>query len=287
MERRTLYAIIIVIIVIGAIAAFLYTSPGKEPGPPPPPPPPITLANITGTITAEDTGLPIEGAKVTLVGAAMSYTTASDGVYSFSKEFIDPINYTLTTEKKGYETKTLKVFAIEAKQYTLNFVLKLSGTSIYLEPSEIVLNTGEVSVGHRFNVTAWVSNVADLMGFQVALYYNASVINMTSASLHADHVLAGQLGIPLKRYEYFEPWGVGFIGFGAFYGATPFTGTGKLAVFEFEIIAAPPGGGSLTSDLIISYKPGEGVYETKLKDSAGVPMAFTGTDGSYEYESVA
>jgi len=154
--------------------------------------------------------------------------------------------------------------------------------TVYLDPSENSFDVGEVSVGHRFNVTAWVSDVSDLMGFQVALYYNASVINMTSASLASDYVFAGQAGIPLgPLINYTDSWGYGFVGFSGLGGmTTPFTGTGKLAVFEFEITTVPEVG-NLTSPLIISYKVTGGTYETKLKNSTGGAIIFTGTDGSY------
>ncbi len=61
---------------------------------------------------------------------------------------------------------------------------------------------------------------------------------------------------------------------------TPFTGNGTLAVFEFEITTVPEVG-NLTSPLIISYKVEGGTYETKLKNSTGGAISFTGTDGSY------
>jgi len=157
-------------------------------------------------------------------------------------------------------------------------------TTIYLNPSEIILNTTDASVGDRFNVTAMVSDVSDLFIFQVALYYNASVINMTSVRLPSDYVLAGRSGsAPAPSYDYFDSWGVAMIGFTCYAGQTPFSGDGKLVVFEFEIIATPPEGGSLTSDLIISYKPSGGRYESKLKNSAAQPITFTATDGRYEY----
>ena len=181
-------------------------------------------------------------------------------------------------------TTTLMILMPTAILTTRSQPMPAQTTAIYLDPSETTLNTSEVSVGHHFNVTAWVSDVSDLMGFQVALYYNASVINMTSASLASDYVFAGQAGIPLgPSYGYFDSWGVGFVGFSGLATTTPFTGTGTLAVFEFEVIAAPPEGSSLTSDLIISYKVAGGTYETKLKDSTGGAISFTAADGHYEY----
>ena len=170
------------------------------------------------------------------------------------------------------------------------------GTQLYVDPPEIILNTYEVSVGYLFNVTAWISNVTDLYGYQVALFYNASVINMTSASLPEDHVLAGQFSEPLGPvYAYFDSWGVCLIGFTCISDATPFSGYGKLAEFEFEIVASPPEGGNLTSYLVISPEnsppypstPQGGTYKTKLVDSAALPIEFNATDGYFEYSWIS
>lgn len=300
MRWKKLYTIILAIILVVGITAALYYITGREERPEEEeiPPSPVTLANITGTVTAEDTELPVEGAKVTLVGRA-SNITDSNGVYLFIIEYNAPTNYTIMVEAAGYVTKTLPVHVTEATEYTVDFLLKPSATAVYLVPSEIRLNTAEVSVGYRFNVTAWVSNVDDLLGFQVALYYDASVINMTKAWLptwNSSYVFYEQNGIPTAKFGYFESWGYGFIGFTGYTGVTgettPFNGTGTLAVFEFEIIAAPPEGSSLTSDLIISPEnsppypgttPPRVLYETSLYDPAAHPMEFTATDGSYEY----
>ena len=162
--------------------------------------------------------------------------------------------------------------------------------SIYLDPSEILFEPDEVPIGHRFNVTAWVSNVEDLFGYQVALYYNASVIKMTNnwvPTWDSEWVFYGQVGLPVgPDLGYFDSWGYGLIGYSLvpFDTPTTFNGTGKLAIFEFEIIALPTVG-NLTSDLIISYSVGGPEWETKLKDSAGDPIDLTATDGHYVYMS--
>ena len=302
MTRKKLYALIMLAVVVCIAGVVLYTRPwepaeedGDENGGEPPEIP-LEFFNITGTITDEYTGFAIEGAEVEFVGQAMYFATASDGIYSFAINYGGPENYTIRVEKAGYETKTFEVYVTEATEYTVDFVLRLSGTNMYLVPSEIALSTSEVSVGHRFNVTAWVSNVSDLMGFQIALYYDTSMLNMTNAWLptwNSSYVLYGQTGIPLERYAYFDSWGYGVLGFTGFSGlATPFNGSGTLAVFEFEIIATPSAGGSLTSNLIISPKnsppnpnvtPPRVVYETKLKDSAQNSIDFVAIDGYYEY----
>ena len=157
--------------------------------------------------------------------------------------------------------------------------------NVYLDPSSVSYTTAAPPPDKKFTVTAMVSGVTDLFGFQVALYYDASVINMTDAWLPADHILAGP-GMPAApKFQYFDSWGVGFIGFSGLKGETiPVSGDGKLAVFEFEMIASPPKWGNVTSDLVISYKPAGGMYDTKLFDIEGLEITFTATDGDYIYE---
>lgn len=163
---------------------------------------------------------------------------------------------------------------------------------VYLVPSEITFDATEVSVGHSFNVTAWVANATDLFGYQVALYYNATVINVTNAwqpSWNSSYVFYGKTGTPLNASEYFNVsgiyWGHCVIGFSLLKGEESFTGDGLLAVFEFEITADAPA----TSDLIISSIPSgipeEQAFETKLKDSDNAEIVITATDGQYEYVS--
>jgi hypothetical protein len=303
MISKKIAAILIVIIVLGIAVGYYATTLEEKPSPLPPEEPPL-LFRITGNVTNED-GLSIEGAKMTLfesIGTSKSIRTSnftdSNGTYSFSWLYSGmPTNYTIRVEKTGYETKSSTVRVTEEAEYPVDFILKQSATGVYLDPSEIALNTSGVSVGYRFNVTAMVSNVEDLFGFQVALYYDTSVLNMTKALLPADHVLAGQSGFSVgPTYVSFDSWGVGFVGFSCFGAATAFSGSGKLVVFEFEIIASPPEGGNLTSDLIISPEnsppnpdlvPPRVLYETILFNSAAQPIESTGTDGYYEYESVA
>ncbi|MBA7478566.1 hypothetical protein ES707_13993 [subsurface metagenome] len=60
------------------------------------------LANLYGTVTDAETGLPLVSVKVTIDGLT-AYTNAS-GNYSF--EGLTPGSYTITFEKEGYETVT-------------------------------------------------------------------------------------------------------------------------------------------------------------------------------------
>lgn len=63
-------------------------------------PPPV--ANLYGVVTDAETGLPLEGVKVTIDGL-IAYTNAS-GAYGF--EGLTPGTYTIEFSKDGYETLT-------------------------------------------------------------------------------------------------------------------------------------------------------------------------------------
>ena len=163
-----------------------------------------------------------------------------------------------------------------------------STATVYLDPSEIIFDINETPVGHRFNVTAWVSNVTDLFGYQAAIYYDNTTLDLISASNpfeDSEWVFYGQVGLPvagLGNFSYLGTfWGYGLSGYSLLPFDTPttFNGTGKLAIFEFEIIASPPNA-NLTSPLIISENPGPPeLFDTKLKNSTGGAINFTATDG--------
>ena len=269
--KTTAILAIVVIIAVAAVAIYFLTLP-----------PSAGVPQIKGTVTDEDTGLPVEGAKVTANG--FEAFTDSSGVYLINVTDLE--TYTVEVEKAGYVPRTKTVDVTEKKTYTVNFVMKMTEVLVYLEPSEIMLNASEVTVGYRFNVTALVSNIEDLFGYQVALYYNASVINVTSAwqpTWNSSYVFYGKTGKPLNGSEYFDSWGHYLIGFSLLEGAESFTGDGLLAVFEFEIVEPPAA--DLTSDLIISYVPSGGTFETRPKDPSNDLIPFLATDGHYEYTS--
>jgi len=269
--RTTVILAIVIVIAVAGIAIYYLTLPA-----------PTDIPQIKGTVTDEDTGDPVEGAKVTANG--YESLTDSDGTYLIN---VTLGTYTVEVEKEEYLKKIKTVDVAAEKAYTVDFALKLTPVRVYLDPSEISLGINDVYVGYRFNVTAWVSKVEDLFGYQVALYYNASVINVTNAwqpSWDSSYVFYEQTGEPLNGSEYFDSWGHSIIGFTLFSGAESFTGNGSLAVFEFEIVSTPAIG--LTSDLIISYIPPGGTFETKLKDSSNdlIPFKVT-SDGHYGYTS--
>lgn len=269
--RTTAILAIVIVIIVAAVAVYYLTLP-----------PAGGIPQITGTVTDKDSGLPVEGAKVTADG--FETFTDSSGVYSINVTDLD--TYTIEVTKAGYIPGTKTVDVTKKKTYTVDFIIEITLVEIFLDPSEIALNASEVSVGYRFNVTAWVSEVEDLFAYQVALYYNASVINVTNAwqpTWNSSYVFYGKTEKPLNESEYFDSWGHYLIGSSLLEETESFTGDGLLAVFEFEIVESPAV--DLTSDLIISYIPSGGTFETKLKDSSEAVIYFTATDGHYEYTS--
>jgi hypothetical protein len=262
---------IVVIIAVAAVAIYFLTLP-----------PPAGVPQIKGTVTDEDTGLPIEGVKVTV--DSLQVFTDSSGVYLINVTDLE--TYTVKAEKAGYIPQTKTVDVTAKKTYTVSFVMKPTEVEVYLNPTEIMLNASEVSVGYRFNVSVSVAEVEDLFGYQVALYYNSSVINVTNAwrpIWNSSYVFYGKTAEPLNASEYFGDWGNYLIGSTLLAGTESFTGDGLLAVFEFEIVASPAV--DLTSDLIVSYIPAGGTFETRLKDSSNNVIYFTATDGNYGYTS--
>jgi len=65
----------------------------------------IHLSSIAGTVTNADTGLPINGAHVTV--GSKSTTTGTGGYYIITG--LGSGTYTMTVTKDGYQTKTLSV----------------------------------------------------------------------------------------------------------------------------------------------------------------------------------
>lgn len=269
--RTTVILAVVIIIVIAAVAIYFLTLPTAK-----------GVPQIKGTVTDEDTGLPIEGVKVTV--DSLQVFTDSSGVYLINVTDLE--TYTVKAEKDGYIPQTKTVDVTEKKTYTVNFVMKPTEVEVYLDPAEIMLNASEVSVGYRFNVSVLVSNVEDLFGYQVALYYNSSVIDVTNAwqpTWNSSYVFYGKTAVPLDESEYFDSWGNYLIGSTLLAGTASFTGDGLLAVFEFEIVASPAV--DLTSDLIVSYVPEGGTFETRLKDPSNSVIYYTATDGNYGYAS--
>jgi hypothetical protein len=189
----------------------------------------------------------------------------------------DPVGITVTVENKGNFTENfyLTTFAIQQDSSTTS---SMQSTRIYLDPQQCLYSGSSVSIGYRFNITARVEDVSDLLTWQIGLYFNGSI---------------------LKVNRWFEPtWDPQYVFFnqptvigsdiGNNYllaGASlldpkqSFNGSGELCIIEFEITAIPQAGMEpYSSALIINDS------DTLLLDSNSNEMPVTKQNGYYEIQ---
>jgi hypothetical protein len=142
-----------------------------------------------------------------------------------------------------------------------------NANSMWIEPVQLAFNTATTNVGFTFNVTVYanitsVPGAHGIGGWQFKLLYNTSQLNATERTWYAN-LTAGKSDIfwdipttrPAPVFDHAE----GSVLAGEVWAGNPTTGPfaytprmGGLAIVEFQIIAAPPNGGNLTSLLDIS-----------------------------------
>ena len=118
-DKRLIYGVLAVIIVVGGLYMFVFNKP-------PAPPddggdngngivvPSEPKATIEGVVTNE-AGDPVSGATVTVDGETV--TTGSDGAYSFE---VDAGTYSVTVSKSGYDEESSAVIASADGEYTVD-----------------------------------------------------------------------------------------------------------------------------------------------------------------------
>jgi hypothetical protein len=149
--------------------------------------------------------------------------------------------------------------------------------------NNFVFYTNLTKQGHHFNATVWAYNISDLFAYQVELSINDAFLNITNAwvpTWSLNWVFYGQTHIALGPNFYDEDYD-GFterviLGASEFAGGITFTGSGLLAIIEFEIIYEPTSG-MVTTDLNIN------VPATFFLNSALEEMLTTKINGNYKY----
>jgi hypothetical protein len=190
------------------------------------------------------------------------------------------INVVVKNEGDAAENFTVTVYAAfqgNTSSTTLHSSL-ITSARIYLDPSNYIFSTSTVPIGYKFNVTVKVENVEDLSTWQVGMYYDNGIINATrwfEPSWDPEYVFYGKATLNACA---FEP---GFVVGGAVLlpGQTTFSGTGKLCIIEFEVIAVPPGGEVYSCSLNINN------YQTFLLDSNFNDIPAVVENGYYELSS--
>jgi hypothetical protein len=146
-----------------------------------------------------------------------------------------------------------------------------NANSMWIEPSSLSFNTASTNVGYKFNVTLYanVTHTAGVDGigaWQFKLLYESSQLNATKAWYKTGKT-SGQSqffeNITVKTIS--PQFKTGSVTFGESWAGDPTTGPfayppimGGLAIVEFNITAAPPPGGKLTSVLDIATPESSG-----------------------------
>ncbi|MES0326109.1 MAG: extracellular solute-binding protein [Candidatus Bathyarchaeia archaeon] len=122
MDKRLIYGVLAVIIVLGGLYVFVINKP-------PTPPengndngngvvvPPEDKAIIEGVVS-DEAGDPVSGATVTVDGETV--TTGSDGAYSFE---VDAGSYTVSVSKDGYDDVSSILTAVADTDYTVDLAI--------------------------------------------------------------------------------------------------------------------------------------------------------------------
>lgn len=162
-----------------------------------------------------------------------------------------------------------------------------STARIYLDPSSYIFDTGNGTLGGRFNVTVRVENVSNLAGFQVRIFYNDSIVNVTrwfEPTWDSQYVFRGNTTMavpspPNVSYDHIGPGNGSAMIFVTLMpaGQPTFTGSGKLCIFEFNITAKPEEGQTLSCALAINN------IDTYLLDPDIEEIPATKENGYYEF----
>jgi len=173
---------------------------------------------------------------------------------------------------------TVLLMSMLASMFNTQAVRASHSAVVYFDPPGYVFSASEVYVGYRFNATVRVSDVESLYAWQVYIWYDENLINVSrffEPVWDPDYVFYEKPTIFMYAYD---PWGLeGFACSSLLLGdQQPFSGSGKLVIIEFEILAVPPVGETYSSVLNINNE------ETILTDRYGNVFPAVKQDGYYE-----
>jgi len=157
--------------------------------------------------------------------------------------------------------------------------------SMWVEPSSIVFNTTNASIGTEFNVTIWLNMTEDIFAYQIGLHYNRTQLACTRSAFTN--------GIISDYFKGHDTWPSGptidtsALENGSILASETVLGrdfipgphSGSLIWAEFEILTVPVWG-NLTSKLDISS---EHPIRTWVEDPNLKKLIFTPYDGIYTF----
>jgi hypothetical protein len=138
-----------------------------------------------------------------------------------------------------------------------------ASTDIYLEPSNYVFDASAVPVGKLFNVTVNVRGMEDMKTWQIKMWFNDTIINVTrwyEPKNDPTYVFYGQTTLPVPAPPKTAYGLGGWLGAGVSLFPAPsvgggFTGDGLLCILTFNITATPPPGQTYSCALNITNYP--------------------------------
>jgi len=214
----------------------------------------VGISNGAGHTLAEDaTSLNYYGSILFLPFQA-GYDVAITNVVPSAHQALagESVNITVVTENQG----------TVAESFTVSlYASPLNSSKIYFDPSDYFLDAASAAVGYRFNVTLRVHNIEDLAGWQVRMYYNDSIINVTrwfEPTWDPEYVFYGRstMAAPTPPDYVYDHWGPGTgsaMVCSMLFPWPPeqpsFYGDGKLCIFEFEVLAVPSVGQNYSCSL--------------------------------------
>ena len=156
--------------------------------------------------------------------------------------------------------------------------------TMFITPAALNFYTNTTSVGTMFNVTVWVTTTVDTYDWQVKMFFNPSQITASQAGYTDGATSAffkGHTTVPITPII---DNSAGYVLHGeSLIGTTDAIppGNGSLMWVEFQIIATPPTGGTLSSVVDINNT------ETFLQGPVGNQIPTANYDATYTYQSAS
>jgi len=106
--------------------------------------------------------------------------------------------------------------------------------TVSIEPPSIIDTT--LVPGETFVINVSVTDVSDLYTWEIRVYFDINIVNVTDASYPPDHVFAGKTIIPVEPVinQDADGWYISF-GCSLIGAAETFTGSGTMCQIEFEV----------------------------------------------------
>ena len=173
---------------IGLFVLLFGITPAGAQTPPPVPPPttpqvpaqaPVTTGTITGKV-ALDTGQPVHGANVLLIGSPRTATTAEDGTFTVTG--IAPGTYEVIAQREHLTTGSQSVTVAAGQAATANFTLSLE--ALHEDVVVTASATGQTTTFESFN------SVRSLDTVEIAKNMGVSLAD----------VLEGQAGVAKRSF---------------------------------------------------------------------------------------